>query len=70
MVAEACKEFGPIIGIKKTQMMGLDTSSAPTLHLKSQLIEAVNAFVYLASSISSGASPDTENKRIKQKLPV
>ena len=61
--AGACKEFGLNISIKKTQVMGLDTSSVPTLHLEGLPLEVVNDFVYLGSNISSRASLDTEIKR-------
>ena len=61
--ADACKEFGLTISIKKTQVMSLNTPSDPTLHLEGQLLEAVNDFVYLGSNISSGATLDTEIKR-------
>ena len=61
--ADACKEFGLTISIKKTQVMGLNTSTTPTLELEGQPLEAVNDFVYLGSNISSGASLDTEIKR-------
>ena len=61
--ADACKEFGLTISIKKTQVMGLNTTTTPTLQLEGQPLEAVNDFVYLGSNISSGASLDTEIKR-------
>ena len=61
--SDACKEFGLTISIKKTQVMGLNTSSAPTLHIEGQPLEAVDDFVYLGSNISSRASLDTEIKR-------
>ena len=61
--ADACKEFGLTISIRKTQVMGLNTSSPPTLHLEGQPLEAVNDFVYLGSNISSSASLGTEIKR-------
>ena len=45
--ADACKEFGLTISIKKTQVMGLNTPSYPMLYLEGQLLEAVDDFVYL-----------------------
>ena len=61
--ADACKEFGLTISIKKTQVMGLNTPSDPMLHLEGQLLETVNDFVYLGSNMSSSATLDTEIKR-------
>ena len=50
--ADACKEFGLTISIKKTQVIGLNTSPTPTLQLNCQPLEAVKDFVYLGSNIS------------------
>ena len=62
--ADACKEFGLTISIRKIQVMGLNTSFPPILHLDDQPLEVVNDFVYLVSNISSSASFGTEIKRM------
>ena len=49
--ADACKEFGLTVSIKKTQVMGLNISTTPTLQWDCQPLEAVNEFVYLGSNI-------------------
>ena len=62
--AEACKEFGLT---KKTQVMALDTSYVPNLHLEGQPLEEVNDFVYLGSNIlSSRASLDLHTRHNNQ----
>ena len=54
--------FGLTISIKKTQVMGLNISSPPTLYLNSQLLEAVDVFPYLGSMIAANSSLDPEIK--------
>ena len=61
--ADACNNFGLTISIKKTQVMGLNIPSPPTLYLDGQLLEAVDVFPYLGSIIAANSSLDPEIKR-------
>lgn len=63
--AAACAEFGLTISLKKTQVMGQDVSSAPSISIGDHTLEVVDNFTYLGSTISSNLSLDNElNTRI------
>jgi len=63
--ARACKEFALTISIKKTNVMGQDVSSIPSISIDDHTLEVVDEFTYLGSTISSNLSLDAElNKRI------
>ena len=64
-LAHACQEFGLTISLKKTNILGQDVSSAPSITIGSYTLEVVENFTYLGSTISSNLSLDAElNKRI------
>ena len=61
----ACREFGSIISLKKTNVMGQDVSEAPSISIGDYTLEVVEDFTYLGSNISSNLSLEAEiNKRI------
>ena len=61
--AHACSQFGLTISIKKTNILGQDVSSAPSIG--DCTLHVVEDFTYLGSNISSNLSLDTElNMRI------
>ena len=63
--AKACDEFGLTISLKKTNIMGQDISSIPSISIGDHSLEVVEDFTYLGSTISSNLSLDTElNTRI------
>ena len=58
--ADACCEFGLTISLKKTQVMGQDVSSAPSITIGDHTLEVVDKFTYLGSTIASNLSLDAE----------
>ena len=63
--AHACKEFGPTVILKKTNILDQDVSSMPSISIGDCTLEAVENFIYLGSTISSNLSRDTAlNQRI------
>ena len=58
--AAACAEFGLTISLKKTQVMGQDVSSTPSISIGDHTLEVVDKFTYLGSTISSNLSLDAE----------
>ena len=63
--AEACTEFGLTISLKKTNIMGQDVSTTPTITIGDHILEVVDKFTYLGSTVSSNLSLDAElNARI------
>ena len=63
--SDACQDFGLIISLKKTQVMGQDTDSPPAISINDHELEIIHDFVYLGSAISDTLSLDTElNRRI------
>ncbi|XP_063585836.1 uncharacterized protein LOC134763209 [Penaeus indicus] len=61
----SCAEFGLTISLRKTQVMGQDVSSAPSISIGDHTLEVVDKFIYLGSTISSNLSLDAElNTRI------
>ena len=63
--AHACKEFGLTISIKKTNVMGQDVPSPPSISIDDQELEVTDQFTYLGSTIASNLSLDVEiSKRI------
>ena len=63
--AQACSQFGLTISIKKTNILGQDVSSAPSISIGDCTLDVVEDFTYLGSNISSNLSLDTElNMRI------
>ncbi|XP_037803948.1 uncharacterized protein LOC119598373 [Penaeus monodon] len=63
--AHACREFGLTISLKKTNILGQDVSSNPSITIGDYILEVVEDFTYLGSTISSSFSLDAKlNKRI------
>ena len=60
--ADACKELGLTISLKKTKIMGQDVRNAPSININEHTLEVVQD---LGSTITSNLSTDVEiNKRI------
>ena len=63
--AHACSQFGFMISIKETNILGQDVSAAPRISIGDCTLDVVEDFTYLGSNISSNLSLDTElNMRI------
>ena len=63
--SSACKEFGLMVSIKKTNVSVQDVSQAPSIQIDDHTLEVVDEFIYLGSTISMNQSLDTEiNRRI------
>ena len=58
--ASACREFGLTISLEQTNIMGQDVSSTPSISIGDYILEVVDEFVYLGSTISSNLSLDNE----------
>ena len=64
-LVHSCREFGLIISLKKTNVMGQDVSEAPSISIGDYTLDVVEDFTYLGSTISSNLSLEAEiNKRI------
>ena len=64
-LAHACREFGLIISLKKTNVMGHDISEVPSISIRDYAPEVVENFTYLGSDVSSNLSLEAAiNKRI------
>ena len=59
-LADACKEFGLTISIKKTNIMGQDVRNAQSINIIEYILEDVQDFTYLGSTITSNLSTDVE----------
>ncbi|XP_076471172.1 uncharacterized protein LOC143301052 [Babylonia areolata] len=63
--AQACRESGLTISLKKIHIMGQDVSNTPSISIGDFTLEVVEDFTYLGSTISSNLSLGAElNKRI------
>ena len=58
--AQACREFGLTISLKKTNILRHDVCRAPSVQIDDYTLEEEEEFVYLVSIISSNLSLDTE----------
>ena len=58
--ADACKEFGLTISIKKTNIMGQDVHNAPSININEHILDTVQDFTYLGSTITSNLSTDVK----------
>ena len=64
-ISTACKEFGLTISIKKTEVMVQGTESTPEIKLNDHVLNVVESFTYLGSTISNDLSYNKElNRRI------
>ncbi|GAA6072583.1 RNA-directed DNA polymerase from mobile element jockey-like [Tachysurus ichikawai] len=52
-LSHACKEFGLIISLKKTNVMVQDADSPPTIAIEGYNLEVVENYTYLGSTISN-----------------
>ena len=63
--SQACKDFGMIISLKKTNVLSQDVDTPPAIYIDDHQLEVVHQFTYLGSTISDNLSLDAEiNKRI------
>lgn len=61
----ACEDFGLTIGLKKTNVLSQDTSTAPAIAIDDYQLDVVHQFTYLGSTITDNLSLDVElDKRI------
>ena len=58
--ANACREFGLTISLKKTEVMGQDVSEVPHITIEDHALGVTDTFTYLGSKISSNLSLDAE----------
>ena len=69
--SHTCKKFGLTISIRKTEVMGQDVQSPPSITIDNQVLEVADHFTYLGSIISSNLSLDSEiDKRIAKAASV
>ena len=58
--AQACRSFGLTISIKKTEVMGQGTTTPPSITIENNVLNTVESFQYLGSTISSNLSLEKE----------
>ena len=64
-LSQACKDFGLIISLPKTNIVGQVTETKPAIKIGNYELETVSQFTYLGSTITDNLSLDNEiNKRI------
>ena len=64
-LSQACKDFGLIISLPKTNIVGQHTETKPVIKIDNYELETVNQFTYLGSTITDNLSLENEiNKRI------
>ena len=63
--SQACKDFGLIISLKKTNVLGQDIPAPPVITIDDYELEVIHQFMYLGSTITDNLSLDPEiDKRI------
>ncbi|CAH1252458.1 Hypp9298 [Branchiostoma lanceolatum] len=63
--SRACQDFGLIISLKKTEVLGQNVEAPPAITIRDYELKAVNHFTYLGSTASNTLSLDKEiDKRI------
>ena len=63
--SKACKDFGLIISLKKTNVLGQDILAPPVITINDYELEVIHQFTYLGSTITNNLSLDPEiDKRI------
>ena len=63
--SQACQDFGLIINLKKTNVLGQDIPAPPVITIDDYELEVIHQFTYLGSTITDNLSLDAEiNKRI------
>ena len=69
--SHTCKEFGLTISIRKTEVMGQDVPSTPSITIDYQVLEVADHFTHFGSILSSNLSLDSEiDKRIAKAASV
>ena len=64
-LSQACKDFGLVISLPKTNIVGQGLETKPVIKIDNYVLEAVKQFTYLGSTITDNLSLDTEiSKRI------
>lgn len=64
-LSRACNDFGLTISLKKTNILGQDTTVPPIITIDDYELDNVHQFTYLGSTITTNLSLDTEiDKRI------
>ena len=64
---QACKDFGLIISLKKSNVLGQDVDTPPVITINNYELEVLHQFTYLGSTISDNLSLDVEiNKSIRK----
>ena len=58
--SHACKEFGLMISIKKTKVMGQDVDNPPNVMINGTPLDVMNFFTYLGTTITSNLSLNEE----------
>ena len=61
--SQACKDFGPTISWKKTNMLGQNVDTQPVIIVNSYELDVVHQFTYLGSTISDNQSLNVEIKQ-------
>ena len=61
--AKACEDFGLTISLKKTNILGQDTTDPPSITINDYQLDVVHNFTYLGSTITDDLSMDTEIDR-------
>ena len=65
--SQACKDFGVVISLKKTNVLGQDTMELPAITIDHYELDVFEQFIYLGSTITDSLSLDTEiDKRIRK----
>ena len=59
-MVDACRHFGLIIIINKTEIMGQDVTQIPAINIGCHALHVPNEFTFLGSSISYNLSIDNE----------
>ena len=59
-LSRACKEFGLTISLKKANILAQDAETPPVITINNTVLEVVDSFTYLGSTVSSKASLDAE----------
>ena len=63
--SNACRAFGLTISLKKTQVLAQGVEKQPSVTISEYVLEAVNAFVYLGSTLTDNLTMELElNRRI------
>ena len=63
--SQACKDFGLIISLKKTNVLGQDIPASPVITIDDYELKVIHQFMYLGSTITNNLFLDAEmDKRI------